>query len=574
MTGQHRYEAAEIKRRAFLAALKEGQQVQQAIATAGWSYKAYAKYRQQNRAFAAMADEAKLGYATSLTFDGSPAQFTKLYFGMEMSRFQIELIDEMQRTPPGNILLVLLPPEHGKTTTYENFASMQIALNPNWRSTVASENITISRKITARVKKRLEPHGPYPHFVKRWGPFVPQTGVGRKPSQAWGDSAFNVYKKASHDERDYTMLAIGYKSSTVSIRTDHLHIDDLQSLKTLNETDKQMAWFRQDALSRPGESGITTVFGTRVEDGDTLGELCEDDQLIDAGILKVIRYPAILTDHATGELTPLWPERYTLEQLDRMRRKVGMDAWDRNFMQSPGASRKGKGAFSRDAIDGCKVPNLKLGEVTRGSICYVTLDPALGSKNCVMGIEVRPDGHLRVVAIREDTGFVRNEQIMEALESVIAKLTLAGARVTDVVIEAKNFQAGLARDERLEVMQKEYGFSTREHLTGINKYDENIGVASMARSVNLGEIELPWAADDYTRFEIEELQRQLLAWKPLARGNKLRQDRVMALWFGWILWRSRYKEPVDDRETDGWKRQGLPWRTQRSGLIVPVGATP
>jgi hypothetical protein len=144
-------------------------------------------------------------------------------------------------------------------------------------------------------------------------------------------------------------------------------------------------------------------------------------------------------------------------------------------------------------------------------------------------------------------------------------------RVSDVVVEAMNFQRGLSRDERLMEMQRHYGFATREHLTGLNKYDEDIGVASMVTSFIKGEIELPWADDDLTRNEIGELIRQLKAWKPRARGSKLRQDRVMALWFIWILWRNRWKAENVGDVGSAWQRD-VPWKGTRMGLIVPVGA--
>jgi hypothetical protein len=190
--------------------------------------------------------------------------------------------------------------------------------------------------------------------------------------------------------------------------------------------------------------------------------------------------------------------------------------------------------------------------------------------NCIVACEITTDGKMIVRAIREDVGFQRNEQIMGALEEVVRNMQVH-ARVPDVVIEAKNFQAGLARDERLMDMQRRLGFVAREHLTGINKYDERIGVASMAESFMRGDIILPWAADDRTRHEVGELVKQLKAWKPFKRGNKLRQDRVMALWFVWVLWRNRWKRPPEINP-GGFRRQGLPsYIKASSGLIIPAG---
>ncbi len=466
--------------------------------------------------------------------------------------------------------MALWPPEHGKTTTYENYVSEMVALHPNRRQTVASENQQIARKIIGRIKNRMEPGGPFPKYVERWGPFRPPVGLGQgKVAQPWGADHFNVYKKSHHDERDYTMMALGVGSSIVSTRTDHLHVDDVQSVKTYTQTNKIEDWFRQDALTRPGEHGITTIAGTRVGEDDIYSRLADDTDL--QGILKVIKFKAIITDFETGEQKPLWPERYTLDMLDRQRRKVGQEAWDRNYMQSPGSSNSNR-TFTDEMVDECLNPLISLKhEVPTDNIVYVGLDPALGSQNCVIACEVSPEGKLIVRRIREDVGFRRNEQIMQALDSVIQSCNLTG-RVTDVVIETKNFQAGLARDERLLEMQQHYGFAMREHITGWNKYDESVGVASMCESFMRQEIVLPWAGDDYTRTEIGELCRQLKAWRPGARGSKLRQDRVMALWFVWILWRQRWKQPVESNTSETWRVKGIPWSGTRTGLVIPLGA--
>lgn len=458
------------------------------------------------------------------------------------------------------------------TTMYENYASEKLAVNPDWRGTVASESLTISQKILGRIKHRMEPEGPFPRYVDYWGPFKPAYGQGRATQQAqpWGAGYFNVYKKRMSDERDYSLMALGFGSSIVSTRTDHLHVDDIQSTQTLNQTPRIVEWFRQDALSRPAEEGVTTVFGTRVGEDDFYENLLADDDL--DGIMRVVKIRAIQTDPISEEQISYWPERHSLDSLDRQRRKVGQEAWDRNYMQAPGASHTAR-TFNDDSIEAAKNPLISLHhEMQPGRIVYIGLDPALGGMNCLIACEVAPEGKLVVRAIRESQGLQRNEQIMSELETMILGMQLKRGRVSDVVIETMNFQKGLANDERLRDMQARHGFNMTPHLTGSNKYDESIGVASMAGSFLKGEIVLPYAGDDLTRFEIDELIRQLKAWKPGKRGTKLRQDRVMALWFVWILWQQRWKSAVaPERSADAFKRKGLPWDGTRAGLVIPAG---
>lgn len=571
---------ANQRKEQVLAEIAAGVPLKEAVNNAGVTFSAYEKWRQFDRAFAARMDVARAGVGGDVVdWEGSIAQFFSHWFFMPPADFHMVFINEIEACPPGHIVMCLMPPEHAKTTTFENYASRRLALTPEWRSTVASENITIARKIVGRVKNRLGLDGPFPAFVRKFGPFAPQTGSARRGAQPWGEQYFNVYKKGSQDERDYNMQALGRGSSIVSTRTDHLHCDDLQSTKTQNATDEIEEWFRQDALSRPGTKGITTIAGTRVCEDDIYERLADDEEL--SGIMKVIRFPAIITDQLTGEQRPLWPDQYSMESLDMQRRKVGADAWDRNYMQNPGASKKRGGAFDEELLGPCKRPlmslNHRVGQINDNShtdrIVYVGLDPALGGKNCCIACEVTPDGKLIVRRILEHVGLERNTQIMGALADVVNWCNTTG-RTTDVVIEEMNFQKGLVTDERLMEMRQRMGFNVSGHRTGWNKYDENIGVASMAESFQREEILLPWAEDPLTRQMIGELVRQLKAWKPMARGNKLRQDMVMALWFVWILWRTRYKGVVDPTNggAEGWKRQGVSWGATNSGLILPVGA--
>lgn len=572
-SGRHKGHAqAEKRRRAIITHLRDGKSVGEACDIEGIAYHTYASYRQRYPQFAAKCDEARTlaSLDSGGGYDGSAASFVGEFFGHVPTWFQLMFITELEKTPPGNILMVLWPPEFGKTTTFEDHASRMLAMNPAHRFLVASESKSIAQKILGRVMDRMDPNGPSPEYVERFGPFMPQTGDGRA-RQAWSDIRFTVRGARRTDERDYSMLAVGAGSKNiVSTRTDHAHVDDIQSTNTIAQTAKFVNWFRQDLLSRPGESGITTVCGTRVAEGDFYEALMDDPDL-DQSILKVLRFPAIITDHDTGEEKSLWPEKWPLEKLERQRKKVGAEAWDRNYMQNPGVSSRGRGTFDKETVEPCKNSDISLQHYpTEQSIVYIGIDPALGGKNCIIAVEATPDHKLIVRRIIEDIDFKTNSQIIDRLGDTIGYCSANGASVTDVVIEAMAFQKGLVHDENLLELRDYWGFSIRDHLTGWNKYDPDIGVPSMAESFRKREIVLPYADDTYTRFEIDELVRQLYAWKPGVRGSRLRQDRVMALWFCWIMWRERWKQPSASVNNGmGWRKEALPYKATRSGLLLP-----
>lgn len=581
-----RYKQAQARKAQVIVDVRMGYTIVSAVARAGISMSAYSKWRERDRQFVRELESAKAESARTnweqIESENRPlttAEFFSVYFGLPPKDFHIEAIEAMENTPLGHITMVQFPPDHAKTTLFENYANMKLALNPQWRFLVGSESLDIAQKILGRIRRRMEVHGPAPQYVARFGPFAPQTGEGRRPSQPWTDDRFNVYKKSDHDERNFSMEAVSVDRSIVSARTDHLHLDDLQSTKTLGRTAKIMHWLRQDALSRPGNHGITTIFNTKAGDGDIFEMLEDDEQL--HGILHIVRFPAIIHDPLTLEPRPLWPERFTLEDLDKIRRVRGNEVFERQYMMSRGAG-EGTFTFQRPDVERARDGELSMHTpISAGSMCIVGLDPNLGSgKNCVGLAECSPDGKLVFRRWWETTGLQANAQVIAQVRLAVEYAASSGAVVTDVIIEKNNFQSGLMFEETLTELQREFGFNVRPHNTGMNKYDDEVGVASMATSFVRDEIVTPWASDDLTRHWTGEFERQLMSWKPNVsarangrfKGSILRQDMVMVAWFMWIWWRKNHKTfQTLKTSRASWKRQGVPWKPTGTGLLVPTG---
>jgi hypothetical protein len=208
---------------------------------------------------------------------------------------------------------------------------------------------------------------------------------------------------------------------------------------------------------------------------------------------------------------------------------------------------------------------------------WLTLDPAIGGRNVVMAMHFEPD-RLVVLDVDEKTDLARNSAIAARVEDMIQRMLNLGLRPVTLVIEAMAFQKGLMEDESFTALRDRYGIRLESHETGINKYDEDIGMASLASSVEAGNIDLPYG-DEASEYSTDVLVAQFRAWKPtrdratgklkFQRGNRLRQDQLMALWFGWIWWTSlRTNAPVEDL-SKAFRRGGLPFTPTSSGLLVP-----
>jgi len=496
-------------------------------------------------------DPEDSAYEKPLSFE----DFRLIWLNTHTPWFQRMMIEQYENMAPGHTVLILVPPEHGKTTLFEDYATWRAAYWPNWRNLVITKSLPLGRKMCSRVKNRLEPDGPFPKMVNQFGPFAPQKGAGAL-QQVWAAERFSVWKKKQYDDRSYNFEAIGVGSAAAGLRTDQLHLDDIQELKTLNLTEQLWDNFTQDWISRPGPKGRTSINMTRVGVGDFAEKIMSE---WDDDLLTVIKFPAIVTNQETGEEEPLWPEMYTLEDMHLMRKKVGEEKWTRNYMQEPVDSTFG--TFHRDMIMECANPMLSVRHSPKpDAVLGIGLDPAIGSTNAFAVAEYTPE-KLIVRRVRADVGLSRNEEIMQILEQLV--LDARPGFVRDVVVEAMAFQRGLTRDERLRELAKRHRFTTSEHLTGTNKYDENIGIASMADSFAKGQIEFAWAEDHQTRHEMQGLVNELMAWKPGRRGTQLRQDRVMALWFVWIRWMNQYRHVEGPKKyvpSSTVRTQGTPWK--------------
>lgn len=596
------YNLSRERRDRWLELVKENPAftIDQIAALVGVAKSTYEKWRTRYPEFRFEVDSAR-GASPSSTapgWHGGFAKFRRHFFGMDSPWFHLQIVDALERGEPGSITLILLPPEHGKTTLLTDYCCYKLATDPRFRISYGSEKQGHAVKVGNRIRARMSMDGPAKEFCIRFGPFAPTPG---RMAQPWGTQFFNVQKKGDSDDQEYSWQALGFQSAIAGTRSDLLIVDDVQSRKSLPQSKKILSEFRQDWLSRPGSRGRTVVIGTRVGDLDFYKELMEavDEQTGKPLLDRVICYPAIRLDHdqqevdengepvldPAGNTQPrtvyLWPERYSPEEYDRMRRNVGPDAWARNYQQAPRDA--GKDTFDEqvlarmdDEFHAWEHPiPLDVRELA------VTLDPAIGGHNA-FSIQGWAPGRLVVLDTKGDWGLTSYDQIWQIMGDLLALWSYRpradGRRLefTTFVVEDKAFQRGLLRDQGLLDLQKAYGFSIVPHQTGDDKNDDVVGVTGMVTSARRGEIVLPAATDEITRARIGPLREELVRWRPRIRGTRLKQDKVVTLWFGWLTWRKRRDilvEPSDHQTSPS--QSPLPWKPMRAVSITrPGGGSP
>lgn len=436
------------------------------------------------------------------------------------------------------ITMVLAPPESAKTALVsEDVPSYLLAYYPNMRIAVVSEGMYHAKKVIGSIKRRMMDTGS--RYVIDHGPFhVP--GMERRGKE-WSAEALRIWK-ADGGERDFSVEAKGWTGQIVGSRKDLIILDDVMSLRNLNQSAEVVRRWRQDIMSRLNQNGACFIVGTRVGPGDFY------ESLIDAGLVDhLIKIEALDVD-GHSYCPEMWPD----DALERTRHLVGEEAWWRNYMQQP--KSVGNASFSPTSVEASK-RHLDTSSVPPGASVVLGLDPAIGGYCALLACRWEMEGLTAVELMMEkDLGQV--EPMLQMVRELAVRY-----HPSHLIVETDTMQKGLARDERLLAMAEQLGFQVLEHRTSGEKADPVLGVASMAGSFQRGEIGIAWG-DDYSRRKLEPLCAQLLAWRPsideLGRYKRsyIRQDAVMALWFIWRWWMVARHYSADQ---SGIRGKGLPW---------------
>ena len=294
-TNAHPQVQRKIRRqREVLQQIRMGKTIVEAVEVAGVSKRAYQMWRSRDPGFKQQVDDLRRAMLTRDLaaegaadaeggYDGSFEAFRRIYMGLDTFQHQQELVDILDNASPMSVTLVTFPPEHGKTTTLEDFICWKLGEDPDFRFGLVSEKDNHGRKMIGRVQKRMtDPQ--FSAYQGRFGPFDPSEQGLDLP---WRSDYFTVAGRTT-DERDYSVIATGWSTAVSGSRYDRLLVDDVQSVKSLNLTDSIAHSLRQDHFTRVGRDGAIVIVATRVGDGDVY------EKLLDEGVIdNHIRFPAV-----------------------------------------------------------------------------------------------------------------------------------------------------------------------------------------------------------------------------------------------------------------------------------------
>lgn len=431
--------------------------------------------------------------------------FAAYVFGYENAphhRLWQRLVDEHDR------LVLHAPVEHGKSEQMAIIRVLyEIGRNPGIRVAIVSATAEAQAQKFLQVIRRTIESEPRYHEVF---PHV-------KPETPWGKDAITV--RRNQVQKDYTVQAIGVFGPINGSRLDLIILDDILSFDNTwkdGQRRKTLAWIESEVLTRIMDGGKFIFIGTAWHPQDAMFELAKRSEFyhhLDRAI-----------DHEGNLLWsrpyPEAPFGWTKERIEKKRREMGKGAFSRQLLNQPLADDLSR--CNSEWFDQCVRPELRLGEMPVGEWpgmyeCVTGVDLGVGpgrdhDETCIFTIVHNKFARtFRVVAI--EAGHWRGPEILARLERTYEQWK------SRIFVESNAAQEYIVHF----LQQKRWDIEVYSHTTGMNKYDECIGVERLFVEFERKE----WLIPGPEEFDQVRLWRnECLYYHPDSHAG----DRLMASW--------------------------------------------
>ena len=222
-------------------------------------------------------------------------------------------------------LIINLPPRHGKSELVsKRFVSWFIGKNPGKSVVVSTYGAELSLDFTRWVRNQFN--------EMEYQSLFPKLSLARdsKAGNRWSTTKGN------------TVIGAGAGGAITGRGGELLIIDDIvknsEEARSRTVLEKHWNWYRETFRTRLHPGGAIVVIMTRWVKGDLVGRLLEQMKEGDGEEWFLLRLPAIAEQGDLMEREPgtaLWPERYNLTELQKIRSSIGEKAWTGLYQQSP-----------------------------------------------------------------------------------------------------------------------------------------------------------------------------------------------------------------------------------------------
>lgn len=545
--------------------IQQGFKVEEACRAVNRSTETYRDWRKNDPEFKAAIDSIRLAKSETQQ-QGRPEVpdfdvFCRDWLKQPLFPHQLRMWDVIEGREPRDIhesmtyetgylnrVLINVPPEHAKTTTFTvNYVVWLIHKNPDIRVVLVSKGLKLAQDFLYEIKLKLTS----PLYREMHLRFAPEGGW-KDPDGSW--SSDRIYVKGKNEsgiQKDPTVQAMGLKGQIYGRRADLVILDDIIDSKNCREVDFQLRLINRDIDSRlPSDQeggGLLLVLGTRVAPMDIYRTLTDIEDGDGRRVWTYFRMPAVLSygdgDSSTWET--LWPEKWSGTSLSRRRIDAGWNLYyqqldvddDMTFKAEAVNASINNGRFPGPLTDEAHMRTRKDG--MRGLYVVAGLDPAATGNTAIIVAALDRESEKRYILDGWNKPNATAEDIIRQFKHFTDLYLL-----NEWVIEKNAVQRFIAQLPELVDFARARGCRITEHYTTSNKRDADWGVQTMAplfdscvtyddqlkryRPTKTGLIELPSTRQNQW---VNDLVQQLTIWQPEGMAQKVKTDLVMALWF-------------------------------------------
>lgn len=259
--------------------------------------------------------------------------------------------------------LILVPRGHLKSTLITIGYSVQsIVNNPNVRILILNATWQMSVDFLSEIKKNLTSN---PKLIELYG------NLAVEPEE-WSQDRITL-KRTDMNIKGPTVWATGVESNLVGSHPDVIIFDDVHNRDNINsreQIDKVILRYK-DALDLLEPGGQLIIIGTRWADGDLYSWLMDREGEIHQSY-DVLIEKAYEGDIVSGEgFTPLWPEKFNLQEFRTRLREKGWYEFSAQYMNNPVPDEDAE--FKKEWFQYYDVEEVKGKEMKN----FVTIDPAI-----------------------------------------------------------------------------------------------------------------------------------------------------------------------------------------------------
>ena len=217
----------------------------------------------------------------------------------------------------------LLPRGHVKTTGLSVMrTAYKIGRDPGYRVMLIGRGERMARRISRRIKRIMRDQ----RYVALFGRIAPVAGQSKDTESEW--------ERIGSTAAEPTFVGVGVGGPVPGTRADEIVCDDMinrQMVQTKDQRDKLWDWLLMEVVPVANDAGSSMhLIGTRYHEDDIYGRamkagsddddaaLDDDDGSDDAPLWSVFIRKAIQDDG-----TALWPAVWTIERLEKRRRRLG-----------------------------------------------------------------------------------------------------------------------------------------------------------------------------------------------------------------------------------------------------------